>query len=72
MVPKGIPTAVFRPVNDAGTQGVEIYIGYTAYEGLSFINDENFKPIVPKIATPVMPFVVKSGKADIAFYYVLI
>ena len=72
MVAKGIPAIVFRPADDAGTQRVEINIGHTVYEGFSFINDDTFEAVAPKIATPVMSFVVKSGKADIAFYYALI
>jgi len=64
MVTKGIPAVVFRPANDAGTQGVEINIGQAVYEGLSFINDDTLEPVSPKIATSVMPFVVVSGKGS--------
>ena len=67
MVAKGIPAVVFRPANDAGAQGVKIYVGQTVYEGLSFINDDTFEAIAPKIASPIMSFVVISGKAD--FYF---
>jgi hypothetical protein len=67
MVAKGIPAIVFRPANDASAQGVEIYVGQTIYESLSFINDDTFEPISPKIASPVMSFVVISGKADLNF-----
>jgi hypothetical protein len=37
------------------------------YEGLSFINDDTFESVAPKITPPVMPFVVVPGKAD--FYF---
>ena len=67
MVSKGIPAIVFRPANDAGTQGIQIYVGQTVYEGLSFINDNTFEPVAPKIATSVMPFVVVPGKAYLYF-----
>jgi len=56
-----------RPANDAGTQGVEICVDQTVYEGLSFINNDTFKPISPEIASLVMPFVVISGKGYFDF-----
>jgi hypothetical protein len=67
MVAKGIPAVVFGPAYDAGTQGIEIYIGQTVNQGLSFINDDTLEPVAPEIAPPVMLFVVIPGKADLYF-----
>jgi hypothetical protein len=67
MVAKGIPAVVFRPTDDTGTQRVEINIGQTVYKGLSFINDDTFEPVAPKIASPVIPFVVEPGKVYLYF-----
>jgi len=33
----------------------------------SVFNDNALEPFTPKIATPVMPFIVVSGKADLYF-----
>jgi len=49
MVTKGIPAVVYRSANDAGAQGVKIYVGQTIYKGLFFINDDTFEAVAPKI-----------------------
>ncbi len=67
MVPQRIPSVVFRSADNVGAQGIEVYVGQTVYEGLSFINDDTFAPVAAKIAPPAIPVVVISGKSG--FYF---